>query len=187
MPGRSRSNPSRYRIRTEVLQTGLDRFRCPLTDDKTPLVTDDNLSQVTDDKTPSVTDDILDTDRRHFVPRPTTFDAPTDDKTPSVSVNRVLTELEQISDQSARDGARTDDASKDAEVEQRNSADEDALKTEALRACGRAVGRLAGEDGDSAVKLADAVTEGLPPGWLEQDDARRREILEAGKRRKAAM
>lgn len=32
----------------------------------------------------------------------------------------------------------------------------------------------------------DARPSGLPSGWIEEDDTRRRELLEAGKRRRAA-
>jgi hypothetical protein len=47
LPGRSRYTPSRYRIRTEVLQTGVDRFRCSLTMGDSPMVTMDETPTVT--------------------------------------------------------------------------------------------------------------------------------------------
>jgi hypothetical protein len=47
VPGRSRYTPSRYRIRTEVLQTGVDRFRCSLTMGDSPTVTMDETPTVT--------------------------------------------------------------------------------------------------------------------------------------------
>jgi hypothetical protein len=72
------------------------------------------------------------------------------DESPTVSINRFLSESLSESDQ--RDGA-----SKDAGVDQTHR-DVGALKT-ALEDCRRAVRRPAGEDGDSAVKLADAVAD----------------------------
>lgn len=47
VPGKSRYTPSRYRIRTEVLSTGLDRFRCSLTMGESPTVTMDETPTVT--------------------------------------------------------------------------------------------------------------------------------------------
>lgn len=156
VPGTSRYNPSRYRIRTEALSTGVDRFRCSLTSDKTPSVTDDIL--------PSVTDDILDTDRRQFVNQSTTYHAPTDDKTPSISVNRVLTELDQISDQSAREPARFSDPTKSW-----NGLEEaDGALKASLEACRRSAGRSTGEGFG-----AEQPNAGISDQWISREDADR--------------
>jgi len=54
VPGRSRHNPSRYRIRVEVLRDrGIDRFRCPLTMDESPIVTVEETPTVTMENSPA--------------------------------------------------------------------------------------------------------------------------------------
>jgi hypothetical protein len=150
VPGRSRYTPSRYRVRTEVLQTGVDHFRCSLTMGDSP--------RVTMDETPTVTmgDSSVDHGENAYATLGETPTPPWANGPRSTKTDLLNRSIDQISDQSARERAPTDDASKDAGVDQKKPEDVGALKT-ALEACQRAVRRPAGEDGDSAVKLADAL------------------------------
>lgn len=160
VPGRSRFNPSRYRIRVEVLRDGIDRFRCPL--DHTDLPHGDRTDSQHGDRTEFPHSDHTDlpTPPYGLAARDPTDLPGSPYGSAAWSINQISDQMfKQSSDQSARERAPTDDASKDAGVDQKKNADEEALKAEALRACGRAVGRLAGEDGDSAVKLGDAVAD----------------------------
>jgi hypothetical protein len=178
IPGTSRHNPSRYRIRVEILRDrGIDRFRCPLTMEKSSMVTMDKLSTVTMDESSMVTMEHLSGDHGAIVHA-------TMEKLSMPSVkNRSI---DQISDQSARKRALTDDASKDAGVDQTHS-DDGALKA-ALEACRGAVRRSPGEEQgepDTSVKVSDAAR-GVLAGWLEADDQRRKETMTAGRRRVGA-
>jgi hypothetical protein len=183
IPGTSRHNPSRYRIRTEILHTGIDRFRCPLTMDNLSTVTMDKLSTVTMENS-APTMENLSVDHGEFVNA-------TMDHLSTPSVNRsVNRSLDQISDQSAREPARFSDPTKSWT---RTEEDDRALSA-AFEACRRAADTSAGEDGDPAVKLGDAVVDrlGAPVepslesrDWVEADDARRAATMAAGKQRKA--
>jgi hypothetical protein len=127
LPGTSRHNPSRYRIRTEILNTGVDRFRCALTMDKSSMVTMDKLSTVTRDD--------LSADHGQIDAHPGQIDHATMENLSTPSVNRsVNRSIDQISDQS-------DDPAKSWV---RTEADDIALKA-SFKACRRAVDTSAGE------------------------------------------
>ena len=141
--GTSRYHRSRYRIRVEVLSSGVDRFRSPLTIGDTPTMKQADRRRHAVDETPFTTGVPSVDHRRDTVA--------TVGGTPSISVkNRSL---DQISDQSAREPARFSDPTKSWT---RTEEDDRALKA-AFEACRRSVDTPAGEDADPAVKLGDAV------------------------------
>jgi hypothetical protein len=219
VPGRSRFNPSRYRIRVEVLRDGIDRLRCPL--HRTAFPHGDHMDLPHRDRTafPHSHHTDLPTPPYGISARDHTDFPPSPYGTFAWSISQSSDQMvKQSSDQSARDDARIrDDASKDAGVEQKQS-DVVALKT-VLEDCRRSAHGSAGGDdlsmpnptppspladahsgddywqrqtaadeanttpGDSALKLGDAWAQ-LPPGWVEQDDAHRRALLEAAQRRR---
>jgi len=186
IPGTNRHNPSRYRIRADVLAEGADRFRCPLTIDKLSTVNSDDRGS----------------HHGQFDAHLGQIDHGAIDKlsTPSVK-NRSL---DQMSDQSARERARTDGASRDAGVEQKPFYDAVALKDE-LNACRRSVDSaredesvpnptprspLAQEysDDDYWRRRASAepsLSPGLPGSWIEEDDRQRAETIAKASRYRA--
>jgi hypothetical protein len=143
--GRSTWNPSRYRIREDVLCSGRDRSRRDSTMDDSHTVTMGDSSMVTMEDSHTVTMEEEAVDHGRSEAQPWTIATSTMDESSPVSINRSLSESLTEPDQSAREGNAlvSDDASKDAGVDQKQN-DVVALKA-ALNACRRSVDGSTGE------------------------------------------
>jgi hypothetical protein len=172
--GTSRFHPSRYRIRVEVLRQGADRFRSPLTMRKFPTVGEADHAEIPHRDPTAFPPTPLGNSTRDHGEIPA---SPPGKTARSIDTDSDIRSLDQSSDQ-------RDVASKDAGIDHIRS-DVRAMKT-VLEDCRRAAHGMEGDESAEPNASHDSSERaGLPPGWMEMDDARRIDILAAGRRRTA--